>query len=285
MTYAGEKRWQRLVALVLTVMMLLGSFTLPALADWQSLAVTLSWTDGAGNPVSAAAYPVSWSDQPAYWVRVTPEAMAQGMTLSVTDPGGQYTYTTPNGDVLTGVADAGGTIDGSVTPVTILAMDASGANVAAYSLYISTQADTPSQPRPEPAVASVTIQYVSDDGVINESETVTVTEGQPYTANARSYEGYDLISTGSVTVEVYSDGSANVNPVVFQYQKAYVPPKTADIAIQYVSDDGVINEGETVTVTEGQPYTANARSYEGYDLISSGSVTVEVYADGSASVN
>ncbi|MGN1018992.1 MAG: hypothetical protein ACI4O7_01355, partial [Aristaeellaceae bacterium] len=98
MTYLSEQRWQRVLALVLTLMMLLTGFALPAQAEkWQQLSVILSWTDGAGNPVSATAAPVIWSGDQAYWVRVTQEALVQGMTLSVSDPAGQYTYSTPTG--------------------------------------------------------------------------------------------------------------------------------------------------------------------------------------------
>ena len=165
MTYLSEQRWQRVLALVLTLMMLLTGFTLPAQAeDWQQLSVILSWTDGAGNPVSATAAPVSWSEDQAYWVRVTPEALAQGMTLSVTDPTGQYTYTTPTGDVLTGVFDAGTTIDGTILPVEITAYDGAGNAVAVYHLYVSTQADVPQEIKPEPARADVQVIYQAVDG-------------------------------------------------------------------------------------------------------------------------
>ncbi|MGN0971793.1 MAG: hypothetical protein ACI4OY_07545, partial [Aristaeellaceae bacterium] len=172
MTYLSEQRWQRVLALVLTLMMLLTGVTVPAQAeDWQSLSVILSWTDGAGNPVSATAVPVAWSEDQAYWVRVTPEAMAQGMTLSVTDPVGQYTYSTPTGDVLTGVFDAGTTIDGTILPVEITAYDGAGNAVAVYHLYVSTQADTPEEVKPKPAKADVQVIYQAVDGTVLGSTT------------------------------------------------------------------------------------------------------------------
>ena len=76
----------------------------------------------------------------------------------------------------------------------------------------------------------------------------------------------------------------NVGSVEFWYTKAYVPPKTAEVSIRYVADDGALDESEYVTVTEGEPYTAYARSYEGYELQGYDSVTVEVYSDGSVNV-
>ncbi|MBQ8654898.1 MAG: SH3 domain-containing protein, partial [Clostridia bacterium] len=143
-----------------------------------------------------------------------------------------------------------------------------------------------------PATADITIQYVSDGGVINESETVTVTEVKPYTANARSYEGYDLISSGSVTVEVYADGSASVNPVVFQYQKTYVepdpvPPVSVDVEVIYQTLGGQTLGVDTVTCVEDHHNEITAPAFDGYTLAEGVEAVryVSVYSDGSVSEN
>ncbi|MGN0763099.1 MAG: hypothetical protein ACI4MK_06910, partial [Aristaeellaceae bacterium] len=242
MTYLSEQRWQRVLALVLTLMMLLTGFTLPAQAeDWQQLSVILSWTDGAGNPVSATAAPVSWSEDQAYWVRVTPEAMAQGMTLSVTDPTGMYTYTTPTGDVLTGVFDAGTTIDGTILPVEITAYDGAGNAVAVYHLYVSTQADVPQEVKPEPARVDVQVIYQAVDGTPLGNATQTCVENQANEVYAIEIDGYTLatdMSASVQTVTVNADGTASPNPVVFYYNAIPKEPAKVDVQVIYQAVDG-----------------------------------------------
>ena len=287
MTYLSEQRWQRVLALVLTLMMLLTGFTLPAQAeDWQQLSVILSWTDGAGNPVSATAAPVSWSEDQAYWVRVTPEAMAQGMTLSVTDPTGMYTYTTPTGDVLTGVFDAGTTIDGTILPVEITAYDGAGNAVAVYHLYVSTQADVPVEIKPEPAKVDVQVIYQAVDGTPLGNATQTCVENQANEVYAIDIDGYTLatdMSASVQTVTVNADGTANPNPVVFYYNAVQQEPDPAPatVTISYVGKDGrEVAPSDTVTYTADGAYTVSA-AQAGVDanlleLISAYEVTVNV---------
>ena len=287
MTYLSEQRWQRVLALVLTLMMLLTGFTLPAQAeDWQQLSVILSWTDGAGNPVSATAAPVSWSEDQAYWVRVTPEAMAQGMTLSVTDPTGMYTYTTPTGDVLTGVFDAGTTIDGTILPVEITAYDGAGNAVAVYHLYVSTQADVPVEIKPEPAKVDVQVIYQAVDGTPLGNATQTCVENQANEVYAIEIDGYTLatdMSAAVQTVTVNADGTASPNPVVFYYNAVQQEPDPAPatVTISYVGKDGrEVAPSDTVTYTADGAYTVSA-AQAGVDanlleLISAYEVTVNV---------
>ncbi|MGN0779478.1 MAG: MucBP domain-containing protein, partial [Aristaeellaceae bacterium] len=292
MTYRSEQRWQRVMALMLTLMLLLTGYTVPAQAeDWQNLSITLSWTDGAGNPASAMATPVAWSEDRAYWVRVTPEAMAQGMTLTVSDPSGQYTYTTPYGDVLTGVMDAGSAMDSTVMPVEVTAYDGAGNAVAVYHLYVSTQADVPEEPKAEPATAEVQVVYQTVDGIQLGSTTKHCVEGESNEVYAAEIDGYTLAADYSAAVQyvtVNSDGTASPNPVIFYYNAVQVEPATAEVTVQYMTVDGMLLSSQTQWCTEGQSNEVYAAELDGYTLATDYSAAVQyvtVNSDGTASPN
>ena len=123
--------FKRMLAL-LTAVGLMTALLPGALAlsgDWAELQLSLTWTDGAGNPQTAVAMPVA---EGAFWAYVPGDALGS-LTLSAMHPNHDYTFMPASGEVLMAVMDAGETLDGPYTE--ILATDASGMTEL-FRLYI-----------------------------------------------------------------------------------------------------------------------------------------------------
>jgi len=150
-------------------------------------------------------------------------------------------------------------------------------------IEVPTEAPAPEPPVVEPATADVVVTHQSDDGVIYEQGTVTMTEGGDNTVYAKEYEGYTLSpeSAAAVTVQVTEQG-ADPAAVTFYYNK--ILPKQADVLVRHVSTDNeALAEDAFVTCYEGQENIIQAKEFEGYTLQGEAAVYVSVNNDGTAS--
>ncbi|MBQ7305972.1 MAG: hypothetical protein IJW85_07155, partial [Clostridia bacterium] len=147
MTYSASLS-RRMAAWVLALVMLLTSFAVPAYAqaDWERLAIRLSWLDANGNAQEAYAAPVTWSQDQSYWVQVTADAPLSALTINISHPDHAYSFDPADGSTLMNVVDAGMAMDG-VNTIAISAFE-NDAWVTSYNLYISTQIAMPEAPTP-----------------------------------------------------------------------------------------------------------------------------------------
>ncbi|MBP3637327.1 MAG: hypothetical protein J6K13_07220, partial [Clostridia bacterium] len=267
---------RRLAAFLLTLVMLMTSFAVPAYAqaDWEMLSIRLSWLDANGAAYEAYAAPVSWSQDQSYWVQVSADAPLHALTMNISHPNHTYAFDPADGSTLMNVVDAGSAMDG-VNKVVINAYE-NDAWATSFNLYVSTQISMPEQPAPEPAKATVQIVYRSNDGSLYEEEYRELTEGGDNTVYARQYDGYTLTTAESVWVDVSANG-ANPGAVEFVYDKNLAK---ATVQIVYRSNDGSLYEEEYRELTEGGDNTVYARQYEGYTLTTAESVWVDVSASG-----
>ena len=150
------------------------------------------------------------------------------------------------------------------------------------------------EPEPEaPKTASVTMKIVdsADWNNVFFADTKDYTEGAyTFTPDAGYLpENYQLDSTDGVTVNVYADGTADLYEVVFTatyHEPEPEAPKTASITVKIVDSA----DWNTVFYTDTQEYTEGSYTFtpdagylwENYQLDSTDSVTVNVYADGTA---
>ena len=283
MKKVGEKHSQRLIAWLLSLVMLLSVITVPAYAqaDWSEAVLTLSWTDAAGNVMSVTAEPVLWSQDQSFWAMVTPDAPITALTLDVMHPRHAYTYELPEGYSMQFLMDAG--YEMNVDTVLPIMLYENGAYADMYNLYVSTQM-MPQEAVPQVREAQVRVLSRTEDGsVVLNDQYVTVTSDAPQTFWAGAYDGYELISGDQATVYVDENGNASQGTVEFIY-RALPRTQYADVQVIYRTEDGAVVLGQqTVTVSSDAPQTFWATNYEGYELVSADQATVTVDENGNAS--
>jgi len=271
---------KRILSFIMAAGMLLGMLPGAAMAQsqWESLSITLSWTDGNGETMSAWASYIQDSGN-AFWAQVDPSALPDGLTLSVSHPDG-YAFTPGDGESLTGVADAQA-VDGTAA-VWIQAYQ--GDNYAGdILLYVSSQPqpEPEPEPTPEPQPVDITVRNVGSDGADLGSYTETFMPGEYTIRPQEEINGYTNPDPGKVKVTVYDDGSASTWEVVFTYEAPYVP-KTGTVTVQYVTEDGEVIDVQYADVTEGNPVDIwpNSGSVGGYEFVGPESYTVSIDSDG-----
>lgn len=150
--------------------------------------------------------------------------------------------------------------------------------------------------RQDTSTASVVIQYITDDGKYNLSETQILSAGT-HVINNKRMDGYILRSDatpGSVTVTV-KNGTANPSNIIFLFTKEETPAQrsvTGTVQIYYQAIDGSWSENGTSI----EYYPGTHTVYSGYDTYQHNGImyrmiagqsptTVTVYEDGRVSMN
>ena len=255
-----------------------------AAEDWKNLVISVGYTDGNGNPASAAAMPVEGAGENVFWMQVDGSAFSNGMTLHISHPNHpNYAFVPGEGEPLATVQDPGGVLDPNKA-VYINAFENGGSQpVATYLLYISTA----TVPAPEPVTGSVDVVYVNQaDGAELARETRSLTQGDnSIQANSGKVpQGYTLVGSDTQNVTLYADGTKSPETVTFTY--APPAPATGTVDVVYVSEaDGSELGRETRELTQGDnPIQANSGKVpQGYTLVGSDTQNVTLYADGTKS--
>lgn len=270
------KGTHRLIAFIVLIACLLTPLTTQA-ATAQDISISVQWTDALGNTqFSAPAVPVTEEpEENRFWLTLPWDAPMDALTLQISDLSGTYVSFAPNqGDVLEGIADANGTLDGPFTIIS--ACNAFGEWTGVYYLYVSYQPlpqETPAQPQS----ALVTVHYVDEyNQPLLPDQTLQLEEGS-HTVSAEEIENYRLISPASFPVTVDAFGGAYPSDITFGY--AFVP-QPAQVTVHYHDENGVaILPDETLTL-EGGSHTVSAQNIEHYTLYSPSSFPVTVDANG-----
>ena len=119
---------------------------------------------------------------------------------------------------------------------------------------------------------SVYVKYVDEE----DKEIAEKTElkkdapvGEDYSATPKVVEGYE---NGE-----WKEGSAPVNgkveegekTVVYVYKKTTPQPKTGNVYVKYIAEDGTVLEAESAVKTKapvGEAYTTEQKTFEGYEF-------------------
>ena len=292
MMTSGAKHLQRLLAFALTLMLLMTTWTIPALAldDWDNLTIEVSWSGADGATQIATAVPVPDSPEHAYWVNLDPSLFNTMLNVSVIHPDpGYYFYF--DDFTLSLLWDMDAT---SLDPLL-----ARNVNIeyntefqGTFPLYFSSLplSDDIVQGDQFTSAVTVPVHYVTEDGAELDFQTVELYPNESMTVRPSSYatEGYTLVS--SDRVDVYVDGSGYANPaeVFFVYRFDEPEPTQAPdtpVDVIYQLEDGTVLDQQTLYYQPGAyTVTPNSGAVADLELASSGSVDVFVDA-GFASPN
>ncbi|MDD6041413.1 MAG: hypothetical protein PUD63_09510, partial [Clostridia bacterium] len=280
---------KRAAALLMSLFMILSQFAFPvtALAQETSMLPGLNLTYAMGESTQTVfVQPVLYQQQPVYWATLPAETLQSGVTLEIVPTGAEgESYQSAYGYQL--MAQDASAVDGTMA-ATYIEVYRNDMLAGSYPLYLSTQLLPPEQQ--EPRFASITMKIVDSanrDSVFY-SSTDEYGEGSHTFTPDSSYlpENYTLDSTDGVTVNVYADGTADLYEVVFTATYQQPQPRTASITMKIVdsANRDSIFYSSTDEYGEGSHTFTPDSSYlpENYTLDSTDSVTVNVYADGTA---
>ncbi len=125
--------------------------------------------------------------------------------------------------------------------------------------------------------AEVVVRYVAEDGTELSSHVITIMPNHTVTAQAKSFNGYRLVSNSTVTITVDDYGVATPKAVTFTYKAI---PLSAEITVSEQTQYGQILNSRTVTIKNGTTESIKANTYPGYNVTGNGSVKVSVNSDG-----
>ena len=146
---------KRTTALIAALLMLLSVLpqAVAASIDWSELQIALNWTDENGEPASAAAIPVTETEngEGCFWVKIPQEALYIPLTISIYHPQHTYEFSPADGSMLEGVMDAGEYLDtAAFSYIPVSAYDPENNTTEVFLLFVSTVTDTPELVTPEP---------------------------------------------------------------------------------------------------------------------------------------
>ena len=148
-----------MVAFMLTLSILPAA---TAASDLGDLQITVSWVDGNGETRSAEATLIEAEEagENCFWVLVPADAPLNGLTFSAVHPSHEYEFSIGEGETLSGVTDAGTSLDAGYVPVTVT--DPETGSTEDVRLFVSTRTDDPVEAARQ---AAEVLERVSPDGV------------------------------------------------------------------------------------------------------------------------
>lgn len=295
----GADHLHRLLACVLTVMLLMTTCLPPAFAAGiqDQLMLNIHWTDDSGTPQMAAASAVSEGDEPAYWVNLDAAAMNRTLTVEALHADPAYSFY---------LLDEWG--NPTKEFVWLPEMDAMYAGYEyAYQLFYDVNGERADMPvllyvssiqMPGGDVfqsypVQVPVFYLTEDGVMLDSQYVECWAGEttPVWASSRNTADYALMGADRVDVHVDESGAATPSEVTFVYRQlatevpteAPTPTPVAQVAVPvvYYHENGTQLDFQEIFLTPGiHVVHADSRKTDGYLLIGEASVQLTVFEDG-----
>ena len=259
-------------ALLLAMIMLFSPLTGLAQPVQMPLTINAAWTgaDGAAKTATASLVPYPGYEN-AYWLHLPEEAVQMDAALSIADNTGMY----PGGFTLSqnqpvsmlGYIDAGVAL--TDTPIMFQGLDANGAPIQDFRLFISSMADTPEAPQPTAALpVDVTVHYVNaaDGSMLLNDTMLSILPGQSAVATAVPIDGFTPdMSEQNVTVD--KNGVATPNEVFFRYTANATPePQPVDVTVHYVNaaDGSTLLNDTMLSILPGQSAVATAVPIDGF---------------------
>lgn len=117
----------------------------------------------------------------------------------------------------------------------------------------------------------ITIQHNDENGKNLKTTNEFVAENTKYTAKAITINGYTLNDSATKTITVKDSAI-----ITFSYKKNSEPKPKFTVTTRHVNTNDTLLESITDQVEKGQNFTANAKTYNDYEVIGAASQTINV---------
>ena len=118
---------------------------------------------------------------------------------------------------------------------------------------------------PSKGTGSVYVAYVSENGDVLGSETITGTVGDAYKTTQQDFPGYVFVKSEGVTSGKISAGVKTVK-YLYKKQASVSVDKTGSVQVKYICN-GTVLCTETITGTAGAEYTTEEKAFDGYVFV------------------
>ena len=127
---------------------------------------------------------------------------------------------------------------------------------------------------PKPETGNVFVKYIAEDGTVLEAESKVVDNakvGTEYTTEQKTFDGYEYSTMGEGSAKASGNVVAGDLHVTYVYKKVEVTPqpKTGNVFVKYVTEDGKELEKESPVlenVKVGTAYTTEQKTFDGYEF-------------------
>ncbi|MGT2847412.1 Sgo0707 family adhesin, partial [Streptococcus massiliensis] len=134
--------------------------------------------------------------------------------------------------------------------------------------------NTTKNPTPTPKTGNVDVKYIDEDGNVLEGPTQVKTNapvGEDYTTSQKTFDGYEFKSLSSDSAPANGKVTEGDSHVVYVYKKKTPAPqpKTGNVDVKYIDEDGNVLEGPTQVKTNapvGEDYTTSQKTFDGYEF-------------------
>ena len=134
--------------------------------------------------------------------------------------------------------------------------------------------NTTKNPTPTPKTGNVDVKYIDEDGNVLEGPTQVKTNapvGEDYTTIQKTFDGYEFKSLSSDSAPANGKVKEGDSHVVYVYKKKTPTPqpKTGNVDVKYIDEDGNVLEGPTQVKTNapvGEDYTTIQKTFDGYEF-------------------
>ena len=139
---------------------------------------------------------------------------------------------------------------------------------------VAADTNTTKNPTPTPKTGNVDVKYVDEDGNVLEGPTQVKTNapvGEDYTTEQKTFDGYEFKALSSDSAPANGKVTEGDSHVVYVYKKKTPAPqpKTGNVDVKYIDEDGNVLEGPTQVKTNapvGEDYTTEQKTFDGYEF-------------------
>ncbi|MGT2846064.1 MucBP domain-containing protein, partial [Streptococcus massiliensis] len=129
-------------------------------------------------------------------------------------------------------------------------------------------------PAPQPKTGNVDVKYIDEDGNVLEGPTQVKTNapvGEDYTTEQKTFDGYEFKALSSDSAPANGKVTEGDSHVVYVYKKKTPAPqpKTGNVDVKYIDEDGNVLEGPTQVKTNapvGEDYATSQKTFNGYEF-------------------
>lgn len=128
---------------------------------------------------------------------------------------------------------------------------------------------------------NVFVKYVAEDGTVLEAESAVKANapvGEAYTTEQKTFENYEFSTMGEGSAAASGTVAEGDLHVIYVYKKVEETPKTGNVFVKYVTEDGKVLEAESKVVENakvGTAYTTTQKTFDGYEFSKMGENSAE----------
>ena len=119
---------------------------------------------------------------------------------------------------------------------------------------------------------NVFVKYVAEDGTVLEAESAVKANapvGEAYTTEQKTFENYEFSTMGEGSAAASGTVAEGDLHVIYVYKKVEETPKTGNVFVKYVTENGTVLEAESKVVENakvGTDYTTEQKAFDGYEF-------------------